>query len=770
MDLAERVELLEKKVAYLEEQLQRREGSYVSREDDKKAETVSDHSQTGIFAIMENMESPESIQAKQERPVYVPRPQQMMNRQGGQQPRPQQMMNRQAGPQQGLPQQAVNRQVNAQHPAPGMTGGNINNTRYTKPVRPVPPVRREKPRSGDMESFIGKNVFVVVASVLIFVGLIVFAAAVMPYITDEIKFAAMVLGSIGLTAAGFTMTRKKQSALSISLMACGLGAIYITLFTGKIYFNFIADIPLYVFLLAWCVVVFFCERYKSLLFNIIGQLGILISLFMGAGNIYATGETHLAVYLGIYVAIAQILYNSLFKCRNYLINSLSALVSIMVLSVLTRGVVADTTGGFGFGQMISPVGPVIVCILFGLLIYIFIRNTLYAKAESIYIQSYETVGYTMFFTMIFIVSQITNNLNTGACIATLFGLLLFAVTEYVFYGEDRDISVDIYSTIMACVSVFCYFFIENSYCSALVIPCILAVYLRFKREDEETVFPIQACVTLCAAFFSTVHVLWGVRPAFIDTFSSQPSYSAYIISGIVFIFLIHIISRPDSQFEKISLYLSIATVSLCQITHFPGLYSRHEDDSRILICICLMLGLQLYTKFRKDFIDKDEPPFSQGTFICFFAVNAVCMLCSLYAMHRLNDNMLPYTISIAVAAGLFSLNVFNLMSSENSAFSPYVGIKFTVLIIAVAHDIGNNPVTSILLFGWAVVCLIFGQKLKQKPLRLYALILALLSTIKLLVFDIAYDNLVIRALSLFICGGLCFGISLFYSRLEKSNE
>ena len=96
---------------------------------------------------------------------------------------------------------------------------------------------------------------------------------------------------------------------------------------------------------------------------------------------------------------------------------------------------------------------------------------------------------------------------------------------------------------------------------------------------SESAFPVSVCVTLCAAFFSTVYVLWVVRPDFMDTFTQEPSGTAYIITGVVFIALIHIISRPDSQFEKISLYLSVTAVTLFQITHIPGLYSRLEKSN-----------------------------------------------------------------------------------------------------------------------------------------------------------------------------------------------
>jgi hypothetical protein len=303
----------------------------------------------------------------------------------------------------------------------------------------------------------------------------------------------------------------------------------------------------------------------------------------------------------------------------------------------------------------------------------------------------------------------------------------------------------------------------------MIIPALIVLYSRLRNEDGDALRMAAASTTLCGAFFSTIYILREKILA--DDFTtSDPAAAAYLITGLVLILLICAISKHRSPFEKISYYLALLAVVLIQIPLSPYVSLWISEDGRRLMCVCLMLCVQLYIKLRRDFTDEDRPLFSQGTFICFFAVNALCMLYSLYALHCLSDHAVMYAVALAAAAGLFGLNVMNLMNTEDSRFSPYIGVKFTVLIIAVANEFANKPITSILLFIWAIICLVSGQKLRQKPLRLYALILALLSTIKLLVFDIAYDNLVMRAFSLLICGGLCFGISLFYSRLEKSNK
>ncbi|MCR5419851.1 MAG: DUF2339 domain-containing protein [Lachnospiraceae bacterium] len=713
MNLEERVEILEKRVEYLEKQLQVRQ-TPISRENVDSAVIRVDNTFT-------------------ERPVFITRP------------------------------QNVPRQEPALNPAVNKSNARQPVQRVTNDMR----MHNEKPKNKDMESFIGKNVFVVVASVLIFVGMVVFAAAVMPYLSREVKFAAMVLGSMLLSIAGYMLSRRKSTVFNVALLACGLGAVYITLFTGKIYFGFISDVPLYLSLLVWCVVVYLCSGYKSILFNIIGQAGILISLVMGSVNIVRWGGFRLTLFLAVYVIIAEILYNTLYKNENYLANSMSALVSLMILSALVNDFITSTE--FDIEQSYTNIfaAPVLISVLFILLLYVLTRNLIYAKNGVISIISYTVTGYTAYLSLIITLIEITDSDNACAYITALFGVLMYIITEHI-YIEEENLTLIIFSTVMSCVSVVCYCFAKHSYCSVLIIPCLIAVYRRFRNSESEVSRMPLYCSALCSAFFSTIYTITGEIINSWDLAVSGPAEAVYLITGIVFIIVICLISKPEKPFEKISLYMALAMGMFIQIPASPETRLLLSEISRILLCLCLMLATQIYIKLKKDFINKEEPLFSQAAFICFFIINALCMLYSLYALDKIGNGVFTYAAALAIAAALFSLNVFNLMKAENFKLSAYVGIKYTILIIFAAGKFENKPVTSILLFLWAIVCLVFGQKIRQKPLRLYALILALLSTVKLLVFDISYDNLVMRAFSLIICGGLCFGISLFYTRLEKS--
>ena len=60
-----------------------------------------------------------------------------------------------------------------------------------------------------------------------------------------------------------------------------------------------------------------------------------------------------------------------------------------------------------------------------------------------------------------------------------------------------------------------------------------------------------------------------------------------------------------------------------------------------------------------------------------------------------------------------------------------------------------------------------GFKLQIKSLRIYGLVTTMIFAIKLIMFDIAYDNILGNALSFFLSGLMCFGISALYSVAEK---
>ncbi|MDE5866791.1 MAG: hypothetical protein K2H31_09365, partial [Lachnospiraceae bacterium] len=154
----------------------------------------------------------------------------------------------------------------------------LPNNQYQNAM-PQPQNKVNKPK--DLENMIGKSWMGIFASVLIFISFILFATLLAPFITDTIKMIAMYVVSILLTAFGLLKLRKHNNKLYLAISGCGVGAVYISLLLTNLYFKAIGDIALYVFILVWAVFVCYLSKWQDRIFQIIGQCGIMISLFFG---------------------------------------------------------------------------------------------------------------------------------------------------------------------------------------------------------------------------------------------------------------------------------------------------------------------------------------------------------------------------------------------------------------------------------------------------------------------------------------------------------
>ena len=60
-----------------------------------------------------------------------------------------------------------------------------------------------------------------------------------------------------------------------------------------------------------------------------------------------------------------------------------------------------------------------------------------------------------------------------------------------------------------------------------------------------------------------------------------------------------------------------------------------------------------------------------------------------------------------------------------------------------------------------------GFGIRVKSLRIYGLVLSMVSVFKLLLIDIAYGGLLQLAAVFFVSGLLCFAISMIYNMIDK---
>ena len=132
-------------------------------------------------------------------------------------------------------------------------------------------VWKEGKRPRTLEETVGKNIMGILASVLIFAGLTLFATAVNEYITDEMKMVVILAISVIMFLVGLVGKQKKHNPFYMSLAGCGIGAIFISIFLAYGYFHIISMLFLYIALGVWAEMIKWFGRIHTMF-----QIGLYI--------------------------------------------------------------------------------------------------------------------------------------------------------------------------------------------------------------------------------------------------------------------------------------------------------------------------------------------------------------------------------------------------------------------------------------------------------------------------------------------------------------
>ena len=198
------------------------------------------------------------------------------------------------------------------------------------------------PQNGSStESWIGKILMGVFASLLVFIALITFAKLIMPYITEAVKIVLMFVASIAMTVTGYVLNKKKpKNTFFAALLACGTACVYLSIVVTKVHFGAISPIIMYILLAAWAGVILFLGRERDdWLFFVIGNLGYLVS------SMFATKlpEESLIIPMLIYLFVVAAAYQIAFW-KNNIRRSIQTIVNAASLLIFEVSVIGDHNG------------------------------------------------------------------------------------------------------------------------------------------------------------------------------------------------------------------------------------------------------------------------------------------------------------------------------------------------------------------------------------------------------------------------------------------
>ncbi|MDE7282153.1 MAG: DUF2339 domain-containing protein [Lachnospiraceae bacterium] len=681
---------------------------------------------------------------------------------------------------QGVMPQMQAENIPYQNAMPQQQASNIQyQSAMPQPQAPYIQLQNKVNKPKDLENMIGKSWMGIFASVLIFISFILFATLLAPFITDTIKMIAMYVVSIMLTAFGLLKLRKNNNKLYLAISGCGVGAVYISLLLTNLYFKAIGDITLYIFILVWAVFVCYLSKWQDRIFQIIGQCGITIALFFGVVLCVEEFDYAMMFLLSLFfVVTASIFYvtnysrefhknvvNNVFNCinvfqiwvgayslrpafswagwaeapgynRNWWAEyKVEAIAGIMLFFLILQFVLflaaklKEKNIGFGVFMIINTI-----------LMMLYISNMTY---RSISWRGPDNIGIY----------------NIGYCwdtirgyIFIIIGVALLAVAEKKFDNrkDDGKVLIQCFTLPVFIISVSMIPFLLSHIGVSFVM--ILFILLGYYKDD--CVYKYMSLLT--AVIYCLSDLKYSVE---------------YLCLGLLFFAILGVCmyvkkEQYNSIFKLLSYVAGFFFIIISLTYMFDDLNVSYDVDTTITLTVVSALNMfAMKSRFVKDFQTLQTEKHSVNVTR---TINAILMVVSLYKV-MVVDNEICHFILVLLAILIFMVNSKNLIEQYKTLWSGiYIGVKLTVLLITILCSYeAANYVISISAFLFAIISIVLGFRFYVKSFRLYGLFLSMLSVAKLILIDISYDNTLGHALSFFICGILCFVISMIYHLIDK---
>lgn len=597
--------------------------------------------------------------------------------------------------------------------------------------------------SKNIENIIGKSFMGIAASILIFISIILLSSLVYPYLTDTLKIITMfIISGIFTTIGLVNLNKDKDNKLYLSLSSCGLGAFYISLFLTNIYFKLIGDIFLYILLFVWSLSILFLSKLNSKIFQIIGQIGILISTIMGGINCLNTNNFQMLNILTIYTIISSIVYFIGFRKNNANENNISLIFSTIYNFLLANFI---TNMYFNKVSFIAIVLILYIAIFIIYQIFIFKENS-----KTFNILKDITNSFNTLIIYLLIYNQF-EKFSTSCLIVTPIILLLFIINQ-IKQEKNTKYIYDIFLLVL-----FFFSFIEINFIKDylhIVIPSIMLLSYSYLKNNK------------IYKYISFLYFLYYLL-------FSDIALASFIIQG--FLFLIASIYFLGNKYEEdvkniiYILFLIFIVKSGYELLDISLIKDKYILKDSIILIITSIIHIFSCKTILKNLKTKEINKKTQIIFDIITSILMIYSLCNLDNFFVLKDYIIVYILLILTSYAIFFINTSNLLNKHKGLLPGfYIGIKFSFLTFLILNAIDINAyIISISLLSLAIIFIILGTIFKYKSLRFYGLILSILSIVKLIMFDFVHKNTIQTALSFFVCGLLCFFISLIYNKIDK---
>ena len=610
----------------------------------------------------------------------------------------------------------------------------------------------------DFERTIGKVLMGIFASVLVFVSLLVFAIWAVPKFGDTTKMILMYAVSIIIAATGLLLLIKdKNNKWFLSLAACGMGALYISFLVTRMHFGVISDLTLYILFFIWGIAVCLLSRLRSVLFLVIGQIGMFVSTVLGAFYALQSSDGEILIGIVIYFVIAEAIFLASHYQKEFsknAINLVSLLCSIIPL-VIVCAIKPETN------EMLGVCSAVIMLFVLAVLMILF---TVAFKHEKLI----DGIGWLVANCIFVLLGLLAAHVHfSGISHFVVIVLVLFiAGTELIRqlkYKEKFDVSV--------CMDSFI----------AILLSVVLVEWLCCKNLRVYTGIAPIAITTLIYGYlggrrlFKTI----GYILAALCVVVPMNAY-CYVVQGLVVAITLTVLQIVKK--EQYSTLLKLVAYPIFLVFLLIGLttiweYKLNLDFKSIFFVIALALvtfvnivSSKLKALYSNLSTGEEEKAFRYETGVIHLILIVAALLEIVYI-----EEAIPHGIAVFIGFILFAVNTYEIIKLAGATWGTLITCAKTVFLFFVIlfSFEQTDTLLSVVVLVLALVFLIIGfvmefwKDFNMKPTRIMGLVLTIMSTLKLLLVDIYVENKLLLAVNLFVSGLICFAISFLYNILDK---
>lgn len=681
---------------------------------------------------------------------------------------------------------------------------------------PVPPSAALPSNRGSFESVLGRNVLGIVASVLVFFGVVFLGALVVPYLDDGLRCVSMYLISFAFLAAGLALSLRRRSQFSLAVLGTGAGALFISVLMTHLHFGFLGELETFALLLVWtaaCMAL--VKRFDSLLLSIVAHVGMIVSVCFAYGAGFDDTRAA-AVIVYQLLASALVVGGSALCFRRTYRFGLFASLGLTVVASLFMWERFGATLSVGFSSSLPDAAIVAAFSLQ------FAAASVLSVFLSVSASRLESSASR------FAVHAASFVLWVAALFANVYWTAWKCASQVVFAGlGDRVLdglgaAPGIYHVaggldVAVAASIACL---------VLYAGLMLLMYVRLGFDAGLGRFSVIACAGIIAALMlwrctapSPTHAAGTFQLSFLLLLAVALYALAYAlrdarygVAGNVALGLemLYLLAKGYGELARVGVFLEVCAMLLVLGALFWWWRGLPQPAQSRRAMPAALVGLVFFELSVSWFAGREFPYLSDavssfvlvssvlafylagfqrlsqegsGWWVAAWVNELVALLAAASAIGESNlgafgAGSIPLVaLYSAVAAMAFAIVALRIRAfSRQGAWAPAVlqvvtGIVFTALCLAVVKGstslLDSGYAVSVLCMLCALACVAAGFALRLKPLRLYGLVFAILCVFKLGVVDVASASAWARVVA-FIGGGIiCFAISALYNYAAK---